>query len=121
MAIDSILKKNSTITVKNTPHPEAKVFVSTYSALSRRRVCWLAKGAKFVHEQTNFEILGKFDDVGVAMMAPSFIWQTTKGAVMLLVLVCFIKVFAIKWIFIFGLPRRLITVFPTEASFTIKS
>lgn len=65
MAIDSILKKEfDYYREKNTPHPEVQKFLHTpiRPYQGDEFVGW-RKGAKFVHEQTNFEILGKFDDV----------------------------------------------------------
>ena len=65
MAIDSILKNEfDHYRLNNTPHPEVEKFLhSSIKPYNGKEFVEWRKGAKILHNSTNFEILGKFDDV----------------------------------------------------------
>ena len=65
MAIDSILKNEfDYYRLNNAPHPEVEKFLhSPIKPYNGEEFIEWRKGAKILHNSTNFEILGKFDDV----------------------------------------------------------
>ena len=65
MAIDSILKKEfDHYREKQIPHPEVQKFlIDPIKPYNGGEFIGWRKGAKVIHHKTNFEILGKFDDV----------------------------------------------------------
>ena len=65
MAIDSILKNEfDHFRQNNTPHPEVeKILSKAIRPYQGDEFVGWRKGAKIIHDLTNFEILGKFDDV----------------------------------------------------------
>ena len=65
MAMDSILKNEfDYYRLNNAPHPEVEKFLhSPIKPYNGEEFVEWRKGAKILHNSTNFEILGKFDDV----------------------------------------------------------
>ena len=65
MAIDSILKKEfDYYRERKAPHPEVQKFlIEPIRPYNGEEFVGWRKGAKVIHKKTNFEILGKFDDV----------------------------------------------------------
>ena len=65
MAIDSILKKEfDYFREQQIPHPEVQKFlIEPFRPYNGEEFVGWRKGAKVIHQKTNFEILGKFDDV----------------------------------------------------------
>lgn len=81
MAIDSILKKEfDYYREKNSPHPEVQKFLhAPIRPYDGEEFIGWRKGAKIIHDQTNFEILGKFDDVWCNTDASELFLADYKG------------------------------------------
>ena len=105
MAIDSILKKEfDHYRLQVQPHPEVeKILKIKYTPYGDEPFYQWRKEASIFHKETNFNIIGKFDDV----------WKTpiTINCFLLIIKVVqsatqvslrYMKVFVIKWTSIYG-------------------
>ena len=81
MAIDSILKKEfDYFREKQIPHPEVQKFlIEPIRPYNGEEFIGWRKGAKVIHQKTNLEVLGKFDDVWCSEDSSSLYLADYKG------------------------------------------
>ena len=124
MAIDSILKNEfDHFRQNNTPHPEVeKILSKAIRPYQGDEFVGWRKGAKIIHDLTNFEILGKFDDVWCNEDKSELYLADYKGGAVSASRVSELhQSFRNQMDIYFWIAKKLIIVFQTEAFFTTKS